>query len=103
MLDLVITNDTNSIIEVLSSKTSLSDHNLVEVRMGYDVLGSTKTAPPKKFERFSFHSLNIHEADTEALKDQGIICRTHQAYSAPALYYTLPPEEPASGSDQKKT
>jgi hypothetical protein len=70
ILDLVITNDTTSIIEVSSSPTSLSDHNLVEVKLGFDALGKKKPDPPKGFEKDTFHSLNIHDADTEGLKGQ---------------------------------
>ena len=50
-----------------SDPTFLSNHNIVGIKLGYNALANQDKALPKKFENFSFQSLDIHQGDMVAL------------------------------------
>ena len=52
---------------VYSDPTSLSDYNVVGIKLGNDALANQDKALPKTFENFSFQSLDIHQGDMVAL------------------------------------
>ena len=72
LLDIVLTNAArNNVIEVSSTKTCLSDHNLVGLRLGYNFLETTvdnKTLFHP--EKYTFHSLDTQSGDVQAMNSQ---------------------------------
>ena len=66
-LDLVLTNNVRDILDVSSDPTSLSDHNIVGIKLGYNALANQDKALPKTFENLSFQSLDIQVTDMVAL------------------------------------
>ena len=66
-LYLVLTNNVRDILDVSSDPTSLSDHNIVGIKLGYNALANQDEAVPKTFINFSFQSHDIHHGDMVAL------------------------------------
>ena len=54
-------------LDVSSDPTSLSDHNVVGIKLGYNALANQDKALSKTFENLSFQSLDIHQGDIVAL------------------------------------
>ena len=66
-LDLVLTNVPRYVTEVKVNPTSLSDHSMVEVLLGYNMLRTTE-ARTSTIDPLSFRSVNYHEADFDGMK-----------------------------------
>ena len=67
ILDIVLTNSSRDVIEVKATPTPLSDHNLVEIKLGYDLLKGGKKSE-RSYQKFSFHNLDIHRCEIDKIK-----------------------------------
>ena len=65
-LDLVLTNVPRYITEVQVTPTPLSDHNIVKLQLGFNML-EPKTAATAVLDPLSFRAVNYHKADYEAM------------------------------------
>ena len=63
-LDIVLANNVRDILDVSSDPTSLSNYNIVGIKLGYNALANQDKALPKTF---SFQSLDIYQGDMVAL------------------------------------
>ena len=71
ILDLILTNRSQYICEIQSSKTCLSDHNLVTAVLGFDARSKAKRTPNiKPIKEFTFHQLNLHKADIDKIEEK---------------------------------
>lgn len=64
-LDLILTNNDRDVIEINCSETSLSDHKLVECKLGYNVLNRNNHPQMKTQPETSFSTVNVHAANYE--------------------------------------
>ena len=70
-LDIVLTNAArNDVIEVSSSRTCMSDHNLIGVKLGYNTLENNVNPSKSSPEKYTFHSLDIRSGDIPAMQPQ---------------------------------
>ena len=69
VLDLVFTNVPRYVMEVTVKDTLASDHKLVEVQLGYNMVGNAneEALPP---DPYSFRAVDYHNADFEKMKLQ---------------------------------
>ena len=68
-LDLTLTNRHQYVIDIESSPTRLSDHNLVCVQLAYDARkGADRGPSPKVRESGTFYELDLNRADMNAIK-----------------------------------
>ena len=68
ILDLLLTNVPRYVGEVQVSPTSLSDHHLVEVQLGFNLINPTNENM-LQIDPFSFRALNYHEADFDGIEE----------------------------------
>ena len=68
-LDLLITNNTNSIIHTSAEDTSLSDHDLVFITAEFKT-NSQSAILNKKLPSHSFRTLKLHDVDYEQIDEQ---------------------------------
>ncbi|XP_063676111.1 uncharacterized protein LOC134812558 [Bolinopsis microptera] len=67
-LDLVLTNVPRYVAEVKVNPTSLSDHSLVEIQLGFNMTGRKKNET-SKIDPNSFRAVDYHKADFVAISD----------------------------------
>ncbi|KAL5259677.1 hypothetical protein ACHWQZ_G009948 [Mnemiopsis leidyi] len=68
-LDLVFTNVSRYVMEVEVSDTILSDHRLVEVRLGFNMVGNA-IAKETSLDPYSFRAVDYHKANFEVMNLQ---------------------------------
>ena len=68
ILDIVLTNAEYDVIQVSSSETQLSDHNLVKVTLGYYVFDNQVPIETKAFKKHTFHSLNTRRGNYDEMR-----------------------------------
>ena len=69
ILDLVFTNKLQYIVETNVDETKLSDHNLVEVLLGYNPLHSPIVNKIED-DKYSFRAIDCHNTDFEAMNEE---------------------------------
>lgn len=67
-LDIFLTNNSNIVLQCDSCNTSLSDHNIVEIKTTYNIKTTHDSETPP-IPEFSFRSINLHKADFKKISD----------------------------------
>ena len=73
ILDLVITNKPHYVLETNSQETILSDHNLVELMLGFNFLEKSIQSTnyhKKELDKWSFRAANYHEAEFSGMNEE---------------------------------
>ena len=68
-LDLILTNVPRYVAEVQVLPTPLSDHNMVNMRLGFNLIKPRPSVAPP-LDPFSFRSVNYHETDYKAMNEE---------------------------------
>ena len=68
VLDIVLTNVPRYVSEVRVTPTVLSDHHLVQLQLGFNLINPTQTST-RSVDPCSFRAVNIHKADHDAIND----------------------------------
>ena len=66
-LDIVLTNTPQYITNVHSNSTTLSDHNIVKIDVGFDFRNVQYGQSIKEPSPYSFYSLNLDDGDYEEM------------------------------------
>ena len=69
VLDLVLTNKPQYIAELKTSETTLSDHNIVEVVLGFNMLGNIEHSFEIK-DDLSFRAVDYHKANFDEMRQE---------------------------------
>ena len=68
-LNLILTNCGQNFIEINASQTPISDHKLIEAKMGYNDLLKEYPKHQKTWNAHTFKAANIHEANYEDINN----------------------------------
>ena len=69
ILDLILTNVPRYVADVQVMPTPISDHDMVKVRLGFNLIKPRSSVTPP-LDPFSFRSVNFHEADYNAVNNE---------------------------------
>jgi len=69
IIDLVFTNRSQDIVETNTTDTQISDHNLVQLTLGYNPMQPERRTP-KVFDKHSFRAVDFHRADFDKMNSQ---------------------------------
>ena len=70
ILDLIFTNKPNYVIDVSVTSTTLSDHKLAEITLGYNLTTAStshRMSDRETIDPFSFRAADYHKADTDCM------------------------------------
>ena len=68
VLDIVLTNVPRYVSEVRVTPTVLSDHHLVQLQLGFNLINPTQSST-RPVDPCSFRAVNVHKADYDAIND----------------------------------
>ena len=73
ILDLIFTNKPNYVIDVSVTSTTLSDHKLAEITLGYNLTTAStshRITDRETIDTFSFRAADYHKADTDCMNKE---------------------------------